>query len=106
VANVTAPLNQRKGDAEHLGDMMSLTPHQAWQLACSTAVALGFGPRTGEAWKQIVHHTLPGGFPSAEQWLQAAGLDDQGRDTSAGARPDPRVDDYGFPEDDAYTDIF
>lgn len=78
VANVTLPRKQRMGDAERLADVLRLTPHQAWQLACTTAVALGYGPRVSDAWKQIAYHLLPGGFPSAEAWLRAAGLDDDG----------------------------
>lgn len=104
VANVTLPRKQRMGDAERLADVMNLTPHAAWQLACTTAVALGYGPRTSDAWKQIAYHTLPGGFPTAEAWLLAAGLDDEGYEQ--GARPvTPTYYEPPPPPDDDYEDV-
>ena len=80
IANVTLPKTQRMGDAETLGDLLGLSPHFAWRLACDTAIALGFGPSGAVVWRQIVYDNLPGGqWPSAEQWLETAGLDTDGR---------------------------
>ena len=77
-ANVTMELRQRMGDAERLGEMLGLTPHFAWRLACDAAIKLGFGPTGREAWWHLVRHDLPGGDPPAEAWLRAAGLEDDG----------------------------
>ena len=79
-SNPTVTMKERMDLAQELAAILVVSPHQAWRLAHDTRIGLGWGHNAYAVYDRIKNHEPPdNAWPSAEEWMAMAGLDDDGR---------------------------